>query len=124
MIKVLAVLNNDEWKIKCPRCDNWLLARVTICPVCYPQVNAKALQPISGGLFRPVEDVELVQQAIETAKANGHELEAVYPTERASIEAIVALRPARNHRNWELGETVDDLIQQNIQHGDPVPDQE
>lgn len=124
MRHVQAICNNSEWKIKCPRCDNWLLATVTICPVCYPGVFAKALQPIPGGLFRPVEDVELVQQTIATAIERGDELQAVYPAERAQIEAVLNLRPIRSTRNWEPNETLADLIAQNIEHGDPVPPQE
>lgn len=44
------------------------------------------------------------------------------PAERTAIEAVLALRPHPEDRNWESGETLADLIAQNRAHGDPVPD--
>jgi hypothetical protein len=43
------------------------------------------------------------------------------PTRRR-IEAILLCRPRVEDRNWEPGETLDDLMRQNREHGDPVPD--
>lgn len=43
------------------------------------------------------------------------------PAERAAIEAVLALRPKIEDRNWEPHETVTDLIAQNLEHGDPIP---
>lgn len=43
-------------------------------------------------------------------------------TVRVRIEAVLRLRPHVEDRNWEQSETVDDLIRQNKEHGDPVPD--
>jgi hypothetical protein len=42
--------------------------------------------------------------------------------ERRLIEAVLDCRPHHEDRNWEPGETVDDLCEQNRAHGDPVPD--
>lgn len=41
---------------------------------------------------------------------------------RAQIEAVLACRPRFEDRNWEPPETVADLIRENREHGDPVPD--
>lgn len=41
---------------------------------------------------------------------------------RARIEAVLDARPNVEDRNWEPSETVDDLVAQNREHGDPVPD--
>lgn len=42
--------------------------------------------------------------------------------ERARIEAVLECRPNVEDRNWEVTETLDDLIADNIAHGDPIPD--
>lgn len=48
---------------------------------------------------------------------------AVPPPElRAAIEAVLLCRPNVEDRNWEPDETLDDLIAQNREHGDPVPE--
>lgn len=44
------------------------------------------------------------------------------PDERRRIEAVLLCRPNPGDRNWEPSETVADLIAQNREHGDPVPD--
>jgi hypothetical protein len=41
---------------------------------------------------------------------------------RYRIEAILLCRPNAGDRNWEPGETLADLLAQNRDHGDPVPD--
>lgn len=43
------------------------------------------------------------------------------PEHEAAIVAIVSLRQRLNHRNWHPGETLAELRQQNLAHGDPVP---
>lgn len=43
-------------------------------------------------------------------------------TERRQIEAVLLCRPRVEDRNWEPGETIADLLAQNREHGDPVPD--
>jgi hypothetical protein len=41
--------------------------------------------------------------------------------ERRLIEAVLACRPDLETRNWEPGESVADLIAENIAHGVPIP---
>lgn len=41
----------------------------------------------------------------------------VWPANLPSIVAVLALRPDPKTRNWEPGETVLDLVQENIEHG-------
>lgn len=122
-MNVTAYLNWGRWLIDCPTCKTALLAREhTICLVCFPHIEAKALRDVGGGLLRPVDDVELIEQAREQARKAGAVLEPVYPAERNAIEAILRVRPDRSNFNWLPGETLDDLRLQNIQHGDPVPE--
>ena len=42
------------------------------------------------------------------------------PRERSRIELVLTKR-ARRGRNWDATETLSDLIDQNLQHGDPIP---
>jgi hypothetical protein len=118
-----AYLNHGRWIIHCPRCDTALPAKEEgmVCPICWPGVNAKALQPIPGGLFRPVADAELINQVKAKAKAKGELYAPVFPAEKEEIEKIVRMRPKVYHVNWTPGETVEQLRQQNIERGDPVP---
>lgn len=44
----------------------------------------------------------------------------VFPPERYEIERLLALRPVQGHRNWAPPETYDQLVAEQIAHGDPV----
>lgn len=44
------------------------------------------------------------------------------PGMRHQIEAVLLCRPNVGDRNWDPRETIDDLIAQNREHGDPIPD--
>jgi hypothetical protein len=47
---------------------------------------------------------------------NGNLLAVKYPVERLQIERVLLKRPIEN-RNWHSGESVDDLIAENKEHG-------
>jgi hypothetical protein len=47
----------------------------------------------------------------------GHETDAVWPEAADDITALLAQRPMVENRNWLLGETVDQLLRENINHG-------
>jgi len=45
-----------------------------------------------------------------------------FPEDRATIEAILLLRPNPANRNWLPGETLADLVLENVVHGiQPTP---
>lgn len=44
--------------------------------------------------------------------------------ERQRIEAVLLCRPNPADRNWEPSESVEVLMQQNLEHGDATPNQE
>ena len=44
------------------------------------------------------------------------------PADRAAIEAVLLCRPNLEDRNWEVHESIDDLICQNIEAGDSIPE--
>jgi uncharacterized Zn finger protein (UPF0148 family) len=121
-----AFMNNGRWIMICPQCGTPLPAREhgVICPRCYPGMLAKALRPLSNGDLRPVTDQELVSAARAAAHRAGEEYYPEYPAEREQIERILRMRPDRKNMNWILTETLDDLRAQNVEHGDPVPEEE
>ena len=120
-----AYMNNGRWILHCPKCATALNAwdSGVICPRCHPGVLAKALQPIKGGLFRAVGDIELIEQARTQARELSEEYFPQYPEEKAAIEKVLRLRPDPRNMNWEPGESVADLRLQNIEHGDRVPEE-
>lgn len=120
-----AYMNHGHWVIHCPKDGTALPAWDTgvICPRCYPGMLAKALKQLPNGLFRPVADLEMIEKARATARKLNEEYFPQYPAEKAEIEQILRLRPAPQNMNWYPGETLDILRLQNIEHGDPVPDE-
>jgi hypothetical protein len=42
--------------------------------------------------------------------------------DRSRIEAVLLCRPQERDRNWSPDEAVSDLARQNIEHGDPLPE--
>ena len=95
--RVAAFINGGRWVLGCDICHTAVVAEPLDPWFCCPGCG-------SGGKWRAV----------------------VFPTkgDKAAIEAILLLRPGFRHsapsRNWDLGETKDDLRRQNIAKGDPV----
>ena len=118
-----AYLNHGRWLIHCLRCDTALLAQEVgvVCPVCWPGINAKAFQPLPNGLLRPVTDVGRVDETRAKAKARGEVYTPIFPAEKAEIETITRLRSKVQQINWEPGESLETLREQNAAHGDPLP---
>lgn len=50
----------------------------------------------------------------------GTAADVVWPASTDAIEAALMLRPHWKNRNWEPGETVLDLLLENIRHGIPI----
>jgi hypothetical protein len=124
--KLFSYMNNGRWLIHCPKCDTALPAQESgvICPRCHPGMLAKAYKMLPSGLLRPVADVDLIQETLIHARSLNEEYFPEWPPDKAEIERILRLRPAAKHMNWHPGETLADLRLQNIQHGDPVPEEE
>ncbi len=43
--------------------------------------------------------------------------EIVWPARAEDVERLLSMRPDPNTRNWEPGETLNDLLLENMQHG-------
>ena len=128
-----AFVEFGDWMIACPNCGKHIYVdQVTdraVCTRCYPSLLANAMQPIQGGLFRPVPDVLLREETRARAEVEGCMYQAAYPAERIQIEAVLRARPAKRNMNWyyeghptliRLGrqfESVEDLINENSAYG-------
>ncbi len=121
--KLTAYMNNGRWLIDCPKCSTPLPAWESgvVCPMCHPGMLARAFQPLSNGFLRPVADIEIVERTKNEARSANEEYGPGFPIERTQIEKILRLRPAPKFMNWIPGESLQDLLNQNIEHGDPVP---
>lgn len=124
-MQLQAYVNNGRWIMDCPTCATPLPARETpvVCPRCHPDMLARAWRQMSNGDLRPVVDYELVAAAQTHAREKDEEYTPIYPAEREQIERILRMRPAPKNMNWIPEETVQDLIDQNVEHGDPVPEE-
>jgi hypothetical protein len=101
---LVARVNHGVWIASCdcgargtpaPGCVVWLSAPLGFCVRC--------LNRGWGGGWRPL----VVPEA----------------SERAAIEAVLVCRPKISDRNWEPGETIAVLADQNREHGDPLPEE-
>jgi hypothetical protein len=92
-----ARLYRDQWIVDCPSCGSasyvWTDQPLFLCAECF---NGEV-----GGLWRRVE--------IPSEQ------------EREEIEEVVGYRPLPAQRNWEPGESLNDLRAQNRQNGHHVP---
>lgn len=126
-------IENGIWKAICPACSTSCqvdpTSNTVICAHCYPSIKANALRQISGGLFRPVPDVEIRTAARAQAQADGNIHTVIYPDDRVAIETALRARPSKYNMNWyhenhpalaRIGktiETLDDLLAENAFHG-------
>ena len=132
-MNVKTFVENGEWKALCPTCGNSchvdLISNTIVCSTCYPSLRAMAYQQISGGLLRPVPDVQMRSDARRQAEADGAVYDVTFPAEREQIEQVLRARPTKYNMHWyyenhptlkRLGKTVEtvaDLMAENEAHG-------
>lgn len=87
--QVYAEVNHSRWIARCPFC-------------------AGAMYVAPGLEFFCVDCL--------MAGNDGHAMRVVFPAERARIEALLAARPQRANRNWQPGESVEELEAENAAH--------
>lgn len=70
--------------------------------------------PLEG---RPVDHLIVPgQRAVHCPRFCGGMVRIVWPADIKAIEQVLAARPVEN-RNWTPDETLDDLREQNVEHG-------
>ena len=87
---VQAQVMRSNWVAKCPHCPSQMFVQPGepfFCPDCAMQGND----------YKPMT--------------------VVWPKKRQAIERVLLQRKDPLNRNWLIGETVDDLINENLEHG-------
>lgn len=88
---VYARVNHGRWLTACPFCASQQHASPSdqwfYCAHCHNEAVGSASVPV------------------------------VWPNDAAAIEALLLGRPFRENRNWEPGESVEDLGRENVEHG-------
>lgn len=124
MKTVKAFINHDRWLARCPIHNAGEMpvkpGELYIPPCCYPGIIAVLPAMIKG---RPtiVPDLSARQSARKEAEKNGEAYEVEFPEEKKQIEELLRARPRgraywpNEHRNWEPGETLKILKEQDKQ---------
>lgn len=120
-MKVKARLNWGRWLVDCPKGDGGALEVIPgqdtkfICPVCYPQSMAIFVGVVKGRIEK-VPDVSARRTGMSIAESNNEIHEIEYPANIEKILENVKRRPVQN-QNWEHGETLTFLKQENKENG-------
>lgn len=122
---VKARLNWGRWIAECPKqhtpLDSVTLEVVPgkdttfICPSCYPKSIASHAGMVSGR-FQIVPDISARRTAKYMAEQAGEIYDIEYPADIAQILEAVQSR-AQQNQNWEHGETLEQLAQENVDNG-------
>lgn len=121
MPTVAARLNWGRWITECPKGDGGAMEVKPgegvqfICPICYPQSIAQFVGIINGKI-QPAPDLSARRTARKLAEEDGAIYTVLFPDNLAEIEALISARP-QQHKNWEPGETLEFLTQENKDNG-------
>ncbi|PKO02093.1 MAG: hypothetical protein CVU43_09750 [Chloroflexi bacterium HGW-Chloroflexi-5] len=127
-MEVLAYLNHGRWIVDCPKCGkvgatlaepNHLVAHYSaenglfICHKCYPGMIVRSGVNANGSLKF---NATMRAVARQKAEKNGEIYRVIFPENRKEIELAVAKR-APDNQNWEPGETIEFLLEENQAYG-------
>lgn len=98
-LTAIVFANVGFWVAKCPR------------PYCY---GAEHFGPRRGGSGVEVGNLQLDGMWCKECRTGWP---VVWPTDRVEIERILMDRPDPNNRNWFPGESIYDLVAENVRHG-------
>lgn len=122
--KAKARFNHGRWIADCPDClgaENVSPGDKFICGNEFPNKHAylyKRIKTNKGDRYRRVADIAKRKRAEADAVALGKRYAITWPKEKDEIEQVLRMRPVEN-MNWEPGETLADLRQENEEHGIP-----
>ena len=132
MKTVLAYINENRILADCPNCNGAEFVEpggLFVCSNCHPEV--RGLKHISvGGYSFPVTDPIAGQAARQEIVKSGLALRVVAPPDINDIRRVLNLRPSVANMNWfpaghlrkPKGETLQDILLENIDNGAPIPD--
>jgi len=121
MKKVYARVNHGRWIADCPDCSNGAMLvnpeklEPFICGNCFPGMVAKTIKKVGEDKYVPVPDDKTIFRTAETVMGAGYAYEVVIPDNWSEIFETLRPRLLEN-MNWQPGETLDDLIEENIEH--------
>lgn len=116
--KIKAYYNHGRWVADCPNCNSAEQVNdstVFICSEEYPYVSYAGKSKADVDPHR-VMLIHEGKQSLAKAKQDNEIYDIVFPEFRSEIERVLSARPPVN-RNWLIGETIDDLVEQNRAHG-------
>ena len=126
-MEVLAYLNNNRWIVDCPKCGKLgaTLAEPDIsvspysaidgkyiCPNCYPGMTKIKER----GYAKVSFDEDARAEARTRAEENGEVYDVVFPDNKSEIIDVVKVRK-HQHQNWQPGETIKFLKDENKKNG-------
>lgn len=118
MTTLTVFINHGRMMATCPRCHNThIIDRVQttlICPACWNGLKAEKLVQDLYGAWVLAPHTQLIDDTVLQAREAGEEYELGLPDPQ--IMNILRARPVENI-NWLPGETIEQLIQENIDHG-------
>lgn len=121
MPTVAARLNWGRWIVDCPKGDGGAMevkpgdSVQFICPICYPQSIAQFVGIVNGKI-QPAPDLSARRTARRLAEEDGNIYNVLFPDNLNEIEQALSMR-SQQHRNWEPGETLEFLTQENKDNG-------
>ena len=129
---IRAYINEARIVADCPDCNGSELVRpgeYFLCAHCHPELRGTKTVTVDGYKI-PVSDPIAAQSARQELIESGEAALVVVPEYFGRIFEVLRLRPSVVNMNWYCegnkrmpsGETLEQLIYENIQNGDPVPD--
>ena len=129
---IRAYINEARIVADCPDCNGSELVRpgeYFLCAHCHPELRGTKTVTVDGYKI-PVSDPIAAQSARQQLIQSGEAALVVVPDDFERIFEVLRLRPSVVNMNWYCegnkrmpsGETLEHLIFENIQNGDPVPE--
>jgi len=130
--KIRAYINEARIVADCPDCNGSELVRpgeYFLCAHCHPELRGTKTVTVDGYKI-PVSDPIAAQSARQQLIESGEAALVIVPDNFERIWEVLRLRPSVLNMNWYCkgnkrmpsGETLDQLIFENIQNGDRVPE--
>ncbi len=132
MPTVLAYINEGRVIADCPDCNGAEFVsrgKPFICSRCNPEIMGYKEITVQGYLVK-VKDPEKVITALEKIISAGRSYDVIFPDDFEQIQAVLRERKRIVNMNWypaghprmPNGETVFDLVIENLANGTPAPD--
>ena len=116
---ILLRVNHGRWIADCPRCNSALMVQAIGGPQLYERFACfDCGYGLSETFIRHLSTIS-PRERIRVFENEGpfFQIPIQYPDEREMIEGLLVKRESVENQNWEAGETVRGLIEENLSHG-------